>query len=483
MRLSNTILTQLPPAVARPPYDRSRVAPGIVHLGLGAFARAHLAVYTDSALAAGETAWGITGASLRSPATRDALAPQDGLYAMAVRDADGERLRVIGAVARVLAAPADTSAVILAMADARTRIVSLSVTEKGYCHDPATGALNEDHPGIRHDAVTRELPRSMPGLVAAALAMRRARGIPPFTVLSCDNVPGNGGVTKRVLTRFAGLLNAELERYLDDHLFCPSTMVDRIVPATTDDDRARISAALGCEDAWPVVTEPFSQWVIEDDFPLGRPDWAAHGAVLVHDVALHEAMKLRLLNGAHSALAYLASLAGFETVADAMAEPGLSGFIERLMQHEIIPVLSAPHGADVEAYARSLLARFRNRALKHRLAQIAMDGSQKLPQRLLATARERLSRGLPLPCVALGIAGWMRHVSSTAELRDPMAAELRRRADAAGPDAGRLVLALLDIESIFGRDLPADPRFVTAVTVALQLLDRNGILAALNAAS
>ena len=479
MRLNSDALSRLPSGVQRPGYDRAKVTAGIVHLGLGAFTRAHMAIYTDDALAAGEAGWGILGTSLRSPATRDALSPQNGLYTLARRDAGGERLRVIGTLTGLLVAPGNPEALIVAMAAPSTRIVSLTVTEKGYCHDPATGALNEEHPDVRHDLANPAMPCSAPGIIVAALVRRRAAGIAPFTVLSCDNLPSNGHTAKRVLARFAELVDADLGRYVTDKLACPSTMVDRIVPATTDEDRARISAALGCVDAWPVVTEPFSQWVVEDTFPLGRPDWGAHGVELVRDVAPYETMKLRLLNGAHSSLAYLGGLAGFETVADAMTESAMARFIEGLMQNEIIPVLRPPPGADVAAYARMLIARFHNPALRHRLAQIAMDGSQKLPQRLLGTARDRLARGLDLRCIALGVAAWMCHVARTPELNDPMRQELRRRADAAGPSAEKLAPALLGIEAIFGRDLAADPRFAGAVTQALRALLADGALATL----
>ena len=484
-RLANASLHRLASAVHRPAYDRSAVATGIVHLGLGAFTRAHQAVYTDDVLATGDRRWGMLGASLRSPATRDALGPQDGLYALAVRDAGGERQRVIGALTGQLVAPEDPRALINAMAAPSVHIVSLTVTEKGYCHDPATATLREDHPDILHDLTHPYAPRSAPGLILAALAKRRAAGLAPFTALSCDNLPANGRTLRRVLLRLAELSDPELARYLADHLATPSSMVDRIVPATTDDDRARISATLGATDAWPVVTEPFSQWVVEDQFPLGRPDWAAAGAQFTDDVGPWEAMKLRLLNGAHSSLAYLGYLAGCETVADAMARPEIAAFIARLMHDEVTPVLTTPKGADVEAYQRALLERFRNPALRHRTWQIAMDGSQKLPQRLLGTIRERLARGLPIPHLALGVAAWMRYVTGTDEagrpidVRDPLEGELRQRSNAAGPVAERLAPALLGIESIFGTDLPADLRFTEPVTAALASLFAQGSLATL----
>ncbi len=484
-RLAKASLAQLPRDVVRPAYDRSGIATGIVHLGLGAFTRAHQAVYTDDVLAAGDRRWGMLGASLRSPATRDALAPQNSLYTVAVRDAEAERLRVIGSLTGQLVAPENPRALIAAMAAPSVRIVSLTVTEKGYCHDPATATLREDHPDVLHDLTNPHASRSAPGLIVAALAQRRAAGIAPFVVLSCDNLPANGRSLRKVLLRFAELADREHARYLADHLVCPSTMVDRIVPATTDEDRARISATLGLDDAWPVITEPFSQWVIEDRFPSGRPDWEAAGAQFTNDVAPYELMKLRLLNGAHSSLAYLGYLSGCQTVAAAMAEPAIAAFVQRLMHDEVTPVLSVPPGADVEAYQRALIERFRNPALQHRTWQIAMDGSQKLPQRLLGTIRDRLARGLPIPLLALGVAAWMRYVTGKDEagrpidVRDPLADEIKRLADAAGPVAERLAPALLGIESIFGTDLPADPRFTAPVLQALRLLFEQGALATL----
>ncbi len=486
-RLSDATLASLPAGVRRPGYDRAGVATGIVHLGLGAFHRAHQAVYTDAAIAAGDARWGILGASLRAADTRDALAPQDGLYTIAVRSAEGEALRVIGALRGVLVAPEDPAALIAAMANPAVRIVSLTVTEKGYCHDPATGTLNEEHPDIRHDLDNPGAPRSAPGYVVEALARRRAAGIAPFTVLTCDNLPANGHTARRVVSRLAALYDPDLGRFVEQEVAFPSTMVDRIAPATTDDDRARVAAALGVSDAWPVMTEPFSPRVIEDRFPGGRPDWAAQGAELVADVAPFETMKLRLLNGAHSSLAYLGYLAGRETVADAMALAPLAVHVRRLMDEEAGPTLSLPPGADVEGYKDRLIARFRNPALRHRTWQIAMDGSQKLPQRLLGTIRDRLAAGAPIPRLALGVAAWMRYVAGTDEagrtidVRDPLAADLRRRADAAGPHAARLAATLMGVESIFGRDLPGDPRFTEPVARALDSLLVHGVARTLDA--
>ena len=458
-------------------YDPSLIDIGIVHLGVGAFHRAHQADYTDAVLRGGDRRWGIIGASLRSGDTRDALAPQDYLYTLAESDEAGERTRVIAALRGVLVARENPQALIEAMCLPSVKIVTLTVTEKGYCHDPATGELDERHPDILHDLANPHEPRSAPGFLVEALRARKARGHPPFTVLCCDNLPENGRTVARVVTRLAHLRSAALGQYVAENVAFPATMVDRIVPATTDADRARIAAATGLEDNWPVVTEAFTDWVIEDNFPQGRPAWAAR---FVSDIRPFETMKLRLLNGAHSSMAYLGYLAGHETIADCMQDEALAAFVAHLMHMEATPTLHVPAGTDVEAYKQALLKRFRNPRLRHRCWQIAMDGSQKLPQRLLGTIRDRLKAEAPIDALALGVAAWMRYVTGVDEkgqpidVRDPLKDELRAHADAAGMDAARLAPALLSIEKIFGRDLPANTTFTTAVTAALDGLIRHG---------
>ena len=480
-RLSAATLDRLPAAVARPAYDRSAVRPGIVHLGIGAFHRAHMAAYTDAVLA-DDPRWGIVGASLRSTDTRDALTPQDGLYTLAIRDADGERLSILGSVVRLLVAPEDPEALLAVMSAPETRIVSLTVTEKGYCHSPATGELDENHPDVVHDLAHPETPRSAPAFIVEALRRRRAAGLPFFTALCCDNLPHNGATLHRVLTRFAALRDPDLGRAVAEELDCPSTMVDRIVPATTDADRAGIRAGIDLDDAWPIATEPFTQWVIEDRFGQGRPAWDRAGATFVTDVATFELAKLRMLNGSHSTLAYLGYLARHETVADTMAAPGFAALVHGLMLDEAAPTLPPVPGLDLPAYADSLVARFRNPALRHRTWQIAMDGTQKLPQRLLGTVRDRLATGASIDRLALGIAAWMRYATGTDErggtidLRDPLADELRRRT-AGIVDPAALAGTLMDLDAVFGRDLPAEPRFTRAVTDALSGLMRHGAAA------
>jgi fructuronate reductase len=474
-RLTFATLAGLAPAIRRPAYDRARLAPGIVHLGLGAFARAHLCDYTDDALEREFGPWGIVGASLQRPDQRDRLKPQGGLYAFLKRAPAGPELRVIGSVLDVLVAPVNPAALVARLAAPETRIVSLTVTEKGYCHDPATGRLRPDHPDIRHDLENPAAPRSAVGLLVAGLKARRDAGLSPFTALCCDNLPSNGTVLAALVRDFAALNDDGLASWIEANGAFPCTMVDRIVPATTEADIAEVEMLLGLHDAAPVIGEPFRQWAIQDVFAAGRPCWHEVGAEMVSDVAPFEFMKLRMLNGAHSCLAYLGYLAGHETVADASNDPVFARYLAGLWT-EITPAVPAPPGVSLADYAQALLARFQNPAIRHRTWQIAMDGSQKLPQRLLGTIRERLMTGASIDHLALGVAAWMAYVAGTDEsgaaidVRDPLAGEFARRTGGAGRDAHAISHALLGIESIFGTDLPREARFTRVVETHLAKL-------------
>ncbi|MGX5736023.1 mannitol dehydrogenase family protein [Bosea thiooxidans] len=478
-RLSPATLAGLPASIRRPAYDRAALKPGIVHLGLGAFARGHLAEYTEDALEKRFGAWGIVGASLQRPDQRDRLRPQAGLYTLLKRAPAGPELRIIGSVLEVLVASESPAALVARLAAPETRIVSLTVTEKGYCHDPATGRLKADHPDIVHDLANPATPRSAVGMLVAGLKARRDAGLGPFTALCCDNLPSNGHVLRGLVRDFAALVDDRLAAWIEANGAFPATMVDRIVPATTDADIAEVAKLIGVEDAAPVIGEPFRQWAIEDVFAAGRPDWHEVGAQMVSEVGPFEFMKLRMLNGAHSSLAYLGYLSGHETVAEASGDPVLARFLEGLWA-EIMPTVPAPQGVVLGDYAKALLARFQNPAIRHRTWQIAMDGSQKLPQRLLGTIRERLKVGAPIDHLALGVAAWMRYVTGTDEkgaaidVRDPLAAELKRRTEAAGRDAAALVTALTGIEAIFGTDLPGEAHFTKAVTTHLASLFEKG---------
>ncbi|MBV8577778.1 MAG: mannitol dehydrogenase family protein, partial [Acetobacteraceae bacterium] len=456
------------------------VSPGIVHLGLGAFHRAHQALYTDDRLAAGERGWGIVGLSLRSPQVRDALAPQDGLYTLLQRGPEGDQPRVIGSVLEALTVPEQPESVMARLLDPHTRIIGLTVTEKAYCQDAATGTLDETHPGVAADLTGHRFPATVPGLLVEALRRRRASGAGPCTILVCDNLPSNGATVARIIGRYAALRDPGLASYIANEIAFPCTMVDRIVPATTEADRAAV-AALGYQDAWPVVAEPFSQWVIEDRFTGGRPRWEDSGAQIVPDVRPFELMKLRALNGAHSAMAYIGCVAGLETVADAMADPVLSRFLRVLWNHDLLPTIPAAPGMDLASYTVQLEIRFRNPGIRHRLLQIAMDGSQKLPQRLLRPAFDRLQQGRTPAAIALVVAAWMRFLLGRDELgrryeiSDPMGVKLVALADGAGENAEALAPALFGVQEIFDPALVQYPAFRNEVICLMDVILKRGV--------
>ena len=471
-----------------PDYDPRRVGIGILHLGLGNFHRAHQAVYTDSILAA-DPRWGISGVSLKSRGATADLATQDGLYTLLAKSPQGDAVRIIGSLRETLAAADGIAPVLARIAAPTTCIVSLTVTEKGYCHDPASGRINWSHADIVHDLAAPETPIGSLGVLLRGLALRRAHGT-PLSVLCCDNLPHNGATVRALALELAQRIDTGLAAWIDANVAFPSSMVDRIVPATTDADRAAVRA-LGIADAAPVATEPFSQWVIEDRFAHGRPEWDKAGAQFVADVAPFELMKLRLLNGAHSTMAYLGYLAGHDFIFQVSAEALFARAVGRLWA-ELAPTLptalTGAAGIDIAAYQRDLLTRFRNTALPHRTWQIAMDGSQKIPQRLLAPARQRLARGESIDAIALGVAAWMVYVSGVDEkgaaidVRDPLAADCARAAAAAGGDTDALCGALLALEPVFGRDLPDDPRFRAPVCAWLGRLKAHGVRACLASA-
>ncbi|AMY70509.1 mannitol dehydrogenase family protein [Frigidibacter albus] len=457
---------------------------GVVHLGLGAFFRAHGAVFVAEAMQASGGDWGIIGVSLQSPGTRDKLRPQGWAYTAVELGPQGETPQVVTVLRDVLVAPEDPQAVLDAMAAPAVRIVSLTVTEKGYCHEPSTGRLNPDHPDIVHDLAT-PLPKSAPGFLVRALQARRAAGAVPFTVLCCDNLPENGRVLRGVVLDLARLIDPALADWIAAEGAFPCAMVDRIVPATTAADLDRLEAATGLRDEAPVMHEPFRQWVIEDDFVGGaRPDLAAVGVQLVADVTPYEHMKLRMLNGTHSSLAYLGYLAGHETIAATVADPVFARFARRLWRDEIIPALTPPPGEDLAAYAAALAARYANPAIRHRTWQIAMDGSQKLPQRILGTIAEGRAAGRPVPGLTLAVAAWMRYASGrdeasrAIEVKDPLAPQL---AALWRDDPAETVAGFLGLSQVFPAVLREDAGFAAELTAALARLVREGARAAADA--
>ena len=428
--------------------------------------------------------WGIIGVSLVSPTQRDLLAPQSFAYTALELGPDREIPRVIEVIEDVLVARENPGAVIVAMADPAIHIVSLTVTEKGYCHEPASGRLNRGHPDIEHDLAHLDAPRSAPGFLVAALARRRAAGIRPFTVLCCDNLPENGRVVRGVTLELANLVDPALADWIESEGRFPSTMVDRIVPATKPEDIARLTALTGVTDRSPVMHEPFRQWVVEDDFVDGaRPDLGAVGVQLVDDVTPYELMKLRCLNGTHSSLAYTGYLAGHETIAETVADPVFAAFVRQLWREEIIPSFGPPKGVDLGAYAEQLFSRYANPAIRHRTWQIAMDGSQKLPQRILGTLADNRAAKRPSPGLTLAVAAWMRYVGGVDErgeaidVRDPLSGRLKALSDAAS-DARARAEALLSVAEVFPRPLASDPGFRADVAAALATIEAEGARAA-----
>lgn len=481
-RLSSATLAGLPADVVRPVYDRAAVTCGVVHIGIGAFHRAHQAVVFDDALNAGDLRWGITAASLRSPAVRDQMAPQDGLYTMLVRDGAAEQARVIGAVQRVIVAPEDPQALLAALASPDTHMVTLTITEKGYKLDPATGALIESDPQLVADIASLESPQTAPGYLVAALAMRRAAGLPPFTAISCDNLPHNGTRLRDAVIALARRHDAGLADWIAGEGAFPQTMVDRIVPATTAEDIATLTARIGVEDQAMVKTEPFLQWVIEDRFCGPRPEFGA-GVQVTQAVAPWEEAKLRLLNGSHSGIAYLGGLAGIDHVHEVLALPEARRFVEALWD-EAETTLSPPPELDVAAYRRELMARFDNPTLRHRTRQIAMDGSQKLPQRLLHSIAARLAAGQGIDALSLAVAAWVRWQAGVDDsgaahkVDDPLADAIAAALAGAASTEDR-VAAILAFDAVVPPDLATSVPFRAALVRWLAILETEGARAAL----
>ena len=477
--MKNIASTSLPPHVQLPQYDRQQLRSRIVHFGFGAFHRAHQALLTNRVLNANGGDWGICEISLFSgDVLMSQLREQDHLFTVLEKGADGNQPIVIGAVHECLNAKLDSlAAIIEKFCEPQVAIVSLTITEKGYCIDPATGKLDTQNARILHDLENPTEPHSAPGILVEALHRRRERGLTPFTVLSCDNIPDNGHVVKNAVLGMAQKRSPELAKWIETHVSFPGTMVDRIVPAATEVSLAEITQELGVEDPCAISCEPFIQWVIEDNFVAGRPEWEIAGVQMVQDVLPWEQMKLRMLNGSHSFLAYLGYLAGFAHVSDCMQDDAFREAARRLMLDEQAPTLRITD-VDLTAYADSLIDRFANPALQHRTWQIAMDGSQKLPQRMLEGVRVHLQRESAWPLLALGIAGWMRYVSgvddagNAIDVRDPLSEKIRVLVETSS-EKGR-VKALLALSEIFGSDLPQHAQFVDAITDAYQRIVERG---------
>jgi fructuronate reductase len=468
----------------RPGYRRARTRIGTVHFGPGAFHRAHQAFYFDRLLEKDSTR-AICAVSLRTASLRDALAPQDGLYTLVELD-EAPTMRVIGAIREILVAEESPGAVANRLLDPDTSVVTVTVTEKGYCLDGA-GGLDLAHPDIVHDLGRPEAPRSLIGWLVRGLGQRRELGQPPWLVVSCDNLSGNGPTLRRAVLAFAAQYDPGLAAWIEANARFPRTMVDSITPATDQALRERVAQAIGLEDAWPVQRERFTQWVIEEVDCSAQPDWASAGITVSRDVTAYERAKLRLLNGAHSTLAYIGLLAGLQTVADAMAQPTLRRFIERMMIEDIEPTLTMPQPGELAAYRQSILRRFENQAMRHQLAQIAWDGSQKLPIRVLGTIADALRADRSPTRLTVPIAAWMQFVRARArdgvEIVDPLAARLADLGRRMTGNASHDLPLFFGLPGVFPAALAQEPRFTRALGETYEVFAGQGPLASVTAAA
>ena len=480
VRLGQGTVSRMRSEVRVPQYDRAALEPRTVHLGVGGFHRAHQAVYLDDLLTMeGTPRWGECGLGVlkTDDRMRDVLQAQDCLYTVVERSAGEPAARVIGSMTDYVYAPGERERAIEVMAAPATRIVSLTITEGGYFLDEGTGEFLADHPEIQHDVQHPEAAKSSFGLMAEALDRRRARGLPAFTVMSCDNLQGNGHVVERVLLGYAGLRTPELRDWIAAHAKFPNSMVDRITPQTTPADVAFVAQRFGIDDAWPVVTEPFRQWVIEDNFANGRPEWERVGGEIVADVAPYELMKMRLLNGSHLAMAYLGALKGYTYVHKVMADELFTAFIAAFME-EVTPVVPIIPGTSVTEYKATLIERFKNPTINDQVTRICSEGSAKLPKWLLPSIAELTVQRLPTRLLSLVVASWIFYLGQgvdergqSLEIVEARAGELRAIASAAGLDPR----PLLAVRSIFGERLPADAEFVRSVETWMRQLASDGV--------
>jgi mannitol 2-dehydrogenase len=482
--LSNMSLPGMAKCVATPSYDRTKLTAGIVHFGVGGFHRAHQAMYLDRLMNAGQAHdWAICGVGILPAGTRmkQVMDNQDCLYTLVVKNPDGTReVRVIGSIIEYLFAPDDADAVLEKMASDAIRIVSLTVTEGGYNFHHVTGDFDADNRDVLHDLQPGAAPRTTFGLITEALARRRARGLTPFTVMSCDNIQGNGDVARKMFTAYANLKDPELGAWVAENVPFPNSMVDRITPVTSDADRTAVAEEFGIEDAWPVVCEPFEQWVLEDHFSLGRPPFEDAGVQLVEDVEPYELMKLRLLNASHQGMCYFGFLAGYRYAHEVAQDPLFARFLLDYMDKEATPTLQPVPGIDLEAYKRTLIERFSNEHVKDTLARLCAESSDRIPKWLLPVIRANLELEGEIHRSAAIVASWARYDEGNDEQGNPIDVvdRLKDSLMAAAARQRQEPLAFVSNRQIFG-DLIDSERFVAAYTRALEDLHAGGAKAAL----
>ena len=477
--LSAATLGDLDPAVRVPAYDRSTLSIGIVHFGVGGFHRAHQAMYGDRLMNQGEDLdWAICGVGVMPSdmGMRDALDAQDGLYTLVIKHADGTlEPRVIGSIIRYLYAPDDTEAVLAVLADVSTRIVSLTVTEGGYNVDPVTGQFDTGNAVVVADAAGDQPPATVFGLVVEALRRRRTAGVPPFTVMSCDNIPGNGDLAKAMFAAYAEMIDAELAEWVRSSVAFPNSMVDRITPVTTPEDKEMLAEQFGVVDAWPVVCESFTQWVLQEEFPTGRPAWEDAGVQLVDDVEPYELMKLRLLNASHQAMAYIGHLSGHRFAHEAATDPAIVEFLSGYMDDEGGPTLPEVPGVDLDAYKRSLIERFANPQVRDTIARLCAESSDRIPKWLLPVVRENLASGGEIVRSAAVVASWARYDEGLDEQGEPIVVVDRLRDELLAIAALQKdnPLAFIENTALFG-DLAQNELFAEAYLLALSSFHEQG---------
>lgn len=479
--LSQSTLPDLPQAVSRPGYDRAALTAGILHVGIGNFHRSHMGWYLDQLFERGDGHdWALIGAGVRpgDAAMRDRMQAQDWLTTVVELDPDGLAARVTGGMIDFV--PVDPQAVISAMADPAIRIVSLTITEGGYYVDAKTDGFDAAHPDIAHDAAHPDNPKTVFGMMLAALRRRREAGTPPFTIMSCDNLPENGHVCARTVTELAQLSDPALADWLGRHVAFPNSMVDCITPATSDRERALVRDRFGIIDAAPVVCEPFRQWVLEDNFPQGRPPLELVGAEFVEDVSQYELMKLRILNGGHAAIAYPSALLGHHFVHDAMDDPQIEAWLRAMQSREVIPTLTPIPGVDYDDYLELIVRRFANPEIGDTIPRLCLDGSNRQPKFILPTLADALRQDMAIDGLALEVAFWCRYCERTDEAgndiapNDDSSDSLRDYAIAARKDP----LAFLQNRTVFG-SLADNPRFQEAFARKLRLVQDQGVRAAI----
>lgn len=478
-KLSEASLRELSPAVAVPTYDRSRISVGLVHFGVGGFHRAHQAMYLDRLMNDGVGGeWGICGVGVmaRDREMQDALAAQDGLFTLVVKHPDGRlEPRVIGSMLDFLFAPDNPEAVLDRLTAPATRIVSLTITEGGYNFNQVTHEFDSEDPAIVADLAPNAVPRTVFGFVIEALRRRREAGIAPFTVMSCDNIQENGHISRKMFTAFARLRDPELADWMGEHVRFPNSMVDRITPATTEADRVELLEQFGVDDSWPVVCEPFTQWVLEDDFSLGRPPLEKAEVQLVPAVEPYELMKLRLLNAGHQALGYLGYLVGYEYVHEAARDPRFQTFVRAYMDVEATPTLLPVPGVDLDAYKAELLERFSNPEVRDTLKRLCAESSDRIPKWVLPVLRHNLASGGQISHASAIVAGWARYAEGVdehgqpIEIVDRLAGQVTAMAQRYDADP----FALLSIRELFG-DLGDNPDFRAAYLRILRRLHEVG---------